>query len=104
MKKEKRDSLLSEIIHIKYEQARRRRALRILNKQEWSVEFMEYLVAHAAKDLGKKIEIEIESPAGHKLRIKSVEADYSAAADDDIFNRLDDNAAVERFIRDHSRR
>lgn len=105
MRKEKEPGLLRQVIAIRYEQAKRRKALRLLNKQEWSVEFMEYLVAHAAKDMNKRIEIEIESPAGHKLRIKSVDADYnSISADNDIFNHLDDQAAVDRFIRENSKR
>ena len=101
----KEPGLLRKIISIKYEQAKRRRALRILNRQEWSVEFMEYLVEHAAKVLNKDIEIEIESPKGHKLRIKSV-ANHAInlMTDDDIFNKLDDDAAVAEFIRENSRR
>jgi hypothetical protein len=105
MKKNKEPGLFRKFISIKYEQAKRRKALRILNKQEWSIEFMEYLCEHAAKVLNKDIEIEIESPAGHKLRVKSV-ANHAVnlMADDDIFNRLDDEAAVAEFIREHSRR
>lgn len=103
--KTKTSGLIRQIIEIKHEQALRRKALRILNKQVWSVEFMEYLVEHAAKALNKDIEIEIESPAGHKLRVKSV-ANHATnlMADDDIFNKLDDDAAVAEFIREHSRR
>lgn len=100
--KGKEPGLLRQIIAIRHEQAKRRRALRILNRQEWSVEFMEYLVEHAARVLGKDIVIEVESPAGHKLRISSVaDSRGDMMADDDIFNHLDDQAAVEAFIRDH---
>lgn len=103
--KTKTPGLFRQIIEIRHEQALRRKALRILNKQVWSVEFMEYLVEHAAKVLNKDIEIEIESPAGHKLRVKSA-ANHATnlMADDDIFNKLDDDAAVAEFIREHSRR
>lgn len=105
MKKNREPGLLRQIITIKFEQAKRRKALRILNKQIWSVEFMEYLCEHAAKVLNKDIEIEIESPMGHKLRVKSVaEHAVSLMADDDIFNKLDDDAAVAQFIREHGRR
>lgn len=103
--KTKTPGLIRQIIEIRHEQALRRKALRILNKQAWSVEFMEYLVEHAAKVLNKDVEIEIESPAGHKLRVKSV-ANHAInlMTDDDIFNKLDDDAAVAEFIREHSRR
>ena len=105
MKKNKEPGLLKQIIAIKFEQAKRRKALRILNKQEWSVEFMEYLCEHAAKVLNRDVEIEIESPMGHKLRVKSV-ANHAVnlMSDDDIFNKLDDDAAVAQFIREHGRR
>lgn len=100
----KEPSLLRQIIAIHYEQAKRRKALRILNKQEWSVEFLEALVIHAAKDLRQNIVITVTSPAGHKLEIKSVEGTNRFDASDDIFNHLDDDAAVNKFIREHSKR
>lgn len=102
--KDKEPGLIRQLIAIHYEQAKRRKALRILNKQEWSVEFLEALIVHAAKDLKKNIVITIESPAGHKLEIKSVEGINRYDDNDDIFNHLDDQAAVERFIRENSRR
>ena len=103
--KNKEPGLLRQIIAIRYEQARRRKALRILNKQSWSVEFIEYLCEHAAKVMNKDIVMTVTSPGGHKLEIKSV-ANHAKAmmADDDIFNHLDDQAAVERFIRENSKR
>lgn len=104
MRKNKEPGLLRQIIAIHYEQALRRKALRILNKQEWSVEFMEHLVVHAAKVNKKNIIISITSPAGHKLEIKSVESQDKLDTDYDIFNHLDDSAAVNRFIRENSRR
>lgn len=100
----KEPSLLKQIIEIHHEQAKRRKALRILNKQEWSVEFLEALVVHAAKELNRNIVITVTSPAGHKLEIKSVESTNRYDANDDIFNHLDDDAAVDRFIRENSRR
>lgn len=103
--KEKRTSLLRQIVEIHHEQAKRRKALRILNKQEWSVEFMEYLVTHAAQVLHQDIIITITSPAGHKLDIKSVNASRPELnTSDDIFNHLDDEAAVQAFIRENSKR
>lgn len=102
--KNKEPGLLRQLIAIHYEQAKRRKALRILNKQEWSVEFLEYLIIHAAKDLKQNIVITVTSPAGHKLDIKSVSTQTKLDTDYDIFNHLDDQAAVEQFIREHSRK
>ena len=102
---EKEPGLLRQIIAIHYEQAKRRRALRILSKQVWSVEFFEYLIKKTAKELHQNIEIELESPAGHKMRMKAVTGEESRlSADNDIFNKLDDLTAVNSFIRMHSTR
>lgn len=101
--KNKEPSLLRRIIEIHHEQAMRRKALRILNKQQWSVEFLEYLIKNAAQQLNQDITVEIENPSGYKLRITSVNASYHGFNNDnDIFNKLDDQAAVERFIADHA--
>lgn len=102
--KSKEPGLLRQLITIHYEQAKRRRALRILNKQEWSVEFLEHLIMHAAKDLKQNIVVTVTSPGGHKLEIKSVSAQSRLDDDYDIFNHLDDQAAVDQFIRENSRR
>jgi len=102
---EKEPGLLRQIIEIHYEQAKRRKALRILSKQVWSVEFFEYLIKKAAKTLHQNIQIELESPAGHKMRMTAVYGEESSlSADDDIFNHLDDAAAVNNFIRMNSTR
>lgn len=101
--KNKEPSLLRRIVEIHHEQATRRKALRILNKQQWSVEFLEYLVKNAAQQLNQDIVVEIESPSGHKLRILSAKASYHGLNNDnDIFNKLDDQTAVEQFISDHA--
>lgn len=101
----KEASLFRQIIAIWYEQAKRRRALRILNKQEWSVEFMEYLCEKSAKTLHSDITFIITSPAGHKLEVKSTSNHATGLmTDDDIFNKLDDEVAVQSFIRENSRR
>lgn len=103
MKKE--PGLLRQLIAIHFEQAKRRKALRQLAKAEWSMEFLSSVIVHAAEMLHKDIEIMIESKSGHKMYISSIKSrDNSIKADDDIFNRLDDEAAVQQFIRDHTRR
>ena len=103
MKTNKEPSLLRKIIEIHYEQAKRRKALRILNSQIWSTEFLEYLVCHAAKKLGKDIVITVTSPKGQKIEIKSVKGyKESLNADNDIFNNIDNAMAVESFIAENS--
>lgn len=97
--------LLRKIIEIQYEQAKRRRALRILSQQDWSFDFLVEVIRKAADLRKDNIEVEITSKAGHKMRIiKSFKDVNSLSADDSIFNHLDDEAAVNAFIRDNTRR
>lgn len=101
----KEPSLLRKIVEIHWEQAKRRKALRQLAKSEWTWEFLEAVITHAATMLKKDIEVEVTSPQGHRLKISSVKnRNTGLDADSDIFNHLDDEAAVQRFIADHAPR
>ena len=99
--KNKEPGLLRQIITIHYEQAKRRKALRTLAKTEWTWEFLESVVTHAA-DMQKK---DIEITIGNKISISSVKSRNTSLKEDyDIFNHLDDQAAVDRFIREHAKK
>lgn len=103
--KNKEPGLLRQIIAIHYEQAKRRKALRTLAKTEWTWEFLESVVTHAADMQKKDIEIVIERKNGDKIIISSVKNRNTNLKEDfDIFNHLDDQAAVDRFIRENTRR
>lgn len=103
--KNKEPGLLRKIIDIQYEQAKRRRALRILSQQEWSFDFLVEIIRKAADLRKDNIEVEITTKGGHKMRvIKSYKDVNHLSADDSIFNHLDDEAAVAAFIRDHAPR
>lgn len=103
--KSKEPGLLRQIIAIHYEQAKRRKALRTLAKAEWTWEFLESVVTHAADIQKKDIEIVIERKNGDKIIISSVKNRNTNLKEDfDIFNHLDDQAAVDRFIRENARR
>lgn len=103
--KNKEPGLLRQIIAIHYEQAKRRKALRALAKAEWTWEFIESIVTHAADMQKKDIEIVIERKNGDKIIISSVKNRNTNLKEDfDIFNHLDDQAAVDRFIRENARR
>lgn len=105
MKKNKEPGLLRQIIAIHYEQAKRRRALRQLAKNEWTWEYLESVIIHAADMLKKDIVITVETKGGNKLTISSVkDRNRSLDTDNDIFNHLDDEAAVQRFIMEHRKR
>jgi len=105
----KKPSLLRQIVEIHYEQAKRRKALRTLAKVDWSLELLSEVVRIAAKEFQRGIEIAIDTkdPNGrvNTIRISSIkDAMDQVNTDDDIFNHLDDNVAVDRFITEHSRR
>lgn len=103
--KNKEPSLFRQIIEIHYEQAKRRKALRTLAKAEWTWEFLESVITHAADAKKQDIEIVIERQNGDKISISSVKSRNTSLKEDyDIFNHLDDQAAVDRFIRENARR
>lgn len=104
--KNKEPSLFRQIIAIHYEQARRRKALRVLERQHWSVDFLSTLLLKSAKMLGTSLELSIISPDGVTLKItaKDLKTDDGRIDDTDIFNHLDDNTAVNDFIAKHSTR
>lgn len=103
--KNKEPGLLRQIIEIHYEQAKRRKALRALARTEWTWEFLESVVTHAADIQKKDIEITIECKNGNKISISSVKSRNTSLKEDfDIFNHLDDQAAIDRFIRENARR
>ena len=97
-------NLLRQFLTIHYEQAKRHRALRLLSKQVWSVEFLEHLVEHASRLNGREVSIMIEDTEGRKLTIKSTGKGNPYEYDDSIFNHLDDKQAVDAFIAQNSRR
>lgn len=103
-KRQKEPSLLRKLIDIHHEEAMAKKALRILSKQEWSVDFLCLLCAKAAKLSGSPVEITVQSPAKQAVSIKSQDMSAFAAAEDNILDKLDDVAAVESFIRKHNTR
>lgn len=105
MKKNKEPSLFRQIIAIHYEQAKRRKAIRQLAKVDWSLEFLTEVIRHAAATMNKDIVIELETKGGHKMTLSSVKnRSNDLNADSDIFMHLDDDAAVQKFIRENARR
>lgn len=105
MKRDKQPSLFRQMIAIHYEQAKRRKALRQLAKAEWSMEFLTQVVVNAAKSLKQDIVIELETKHGHKMKISSIKGSSGALeTDDSIFNKLDNEAAVQQFILEHQPR
>lgn len=105
IKTKKEPGVLKQVLAIRYEQAKRRKALRLLEKQTWTVEFLTELLYKAANMKQQNLEMTIHNKNGQVITVLAKPGMYSDISDsDDIFDRLDDEAAVERFIRENSRR
>lgn len=106
-KVQKEPSLLRKIIEIYFEQAKRQKAIRLLQKQSWSFDFLALLLVKASQVSGQNLSLTITDRNGVSYTLaydKAKEADSVKNLDDTIFNHLDDNAAVADFIIKHSRR
>lgn len=105
--KYKEPSLLRKLVDIYYEQAKRRKALRILAKQEWSFDFLAMMLIKAGQKAGQGLSLVIEN-GNQRITLSYNEAlrhDLSGIdGSEDIFNQLDNQAAVESFIANHSTR
>ena len=105
-KKQKEFSLLRKIVEIHFEQAKRRKALRILEKQAWSLDFIVQMFVKAGKVLSDGVILEITDKNNVTMRLTYDQAKQRASgitqADDDIFDKLDDDTAVDDYIRRHS--
>jgi hypothetical protein len=86
------------------ERYRTRKALRLLSKQEWSVDFLTALLIRAARLSKQAMEMELVSSAGQRLIIRLTDRPPARLPDDDIFNHLDDEAKLQAFMREVNRR
>ena len=103
----KEPPLLRKIIEIHFEQVKRQRVIRQLQKQSWSFDFLALLLVKASKISGQNLSLTITDKNGVSYTItydKAKEADSVRQLGDTIFNHLDDDAAVADFIAKNSRR
>lgn len=100
----KEPSLLRQIISIYYERAKRQKAIRLLEKQTWGLDFLSLVVQKAARN-NETLSIIVTNKDGMKMEItgKTVEK-IDKNFDDNIFNHLDDDIAVWKYIREHARK
>lgn len=101
----KEPSLFIKLMNIYFEQARRRKALRTLQRQSWSFDFLALLLVKASRMAGKGLSLVIHDREGKSYTLtydSASGADSLQAMDDSIFDHLDDEAAVSSFIAKHS--
>lgn len=86
------------------ERQKTRRALRLLSKQEWSIEFLTALLVRSANVLHKPLQLTI-TQGDRSFTIKTVDiVEEGIYRDDNIFNHLDDESKVRSFINEVNRR
>lgn len=92
--------LLGKLLNIYWEQAKRRKALRLMSRMSWSVDFLCLLLVKSARVLGNGITLEVVNRDGQSMRLtynKSM-IDSTYDIDDSILNHLDDDTAVAEFV------
>lgn len=62
------------------------------------------LLTKAAKASGTQLSLMVENKDGQKFVLTADGSKKAQADDDDIFNHLDNEAAVQEYITQHSRR
>jgi hydroxymethylpyrimidine pyrophosphatase-like HAD family hydrolase len=91
-------TFLKEAWGLMIERGKIHKALRLMNKQEWSVEFLTALLHRAARMYSTSLEMEIVSPNGARIVVRSGEPNNTQYKDDDILQHLDDEVKVNQFI------
>lgn len=107
IKKDKEPSLFRKIVEIHFEQARRQKVIRQLQKQSWSFDFLALLLVKASQVSGQNLSLSITDREGVTYTLaydKAKQADSVRQLDDTIFDHLDDDTAVANFITKNSRR
>ncbi len=97
--------LIRDIITIRREHAETKKALRLLNKQNWSIEFLTAMLIRASRYYGSALEMTINSPDGKSIVVKSADASNKPTQlpDDDIFNHLDNERRIQEFVTELNR-
>lgn len=93
-----KDNFIKQVWDVWVENKRTRKALRVLNKQEWSIEFLTSLLRKAAALHGQHLEMQIISPNGAKIVVKTVDTDIIAQREENIFDHLDDDIKIRQFM------
>lgn len=89
--------LLKALVEAYIEHWRTRKALRLLTKQEWSVDFLTVLLVRAARLTKSHLQMRITNGT-QALEISTVEKAADIEKDDNIFDHLDDDIRVNAFI------
>jgi hypothetical protein len=91
---------VSDLWEVLCERCRIHRALRILSKQEWSVEFLTALLIRASHVSKQQLEMSISGPNGVHFTVRTTDTNTSKTLrDDSIFDHLDDERKIQEYMR-----
>lgn len=96
-------SIIRDIIRIYRQNAETKKALRLLSKQEWSVEFLTSLLVKASKAINKDLEMVIHDKIGRSFTISTL-TQKQTVTDDNILDHLDNEVAIQNFMRQMERK
>ena len=102
-KKFKEPSVLRKMVEVLYEDVKRRRALRLLEKQSWSLDFLSMALVRAGRHLDEGLVMVITDRNGVRMELRYEDV-KDRVDEDNVFMHLDDDSFVERFIAANSRR
>ena len=91
------------MIDVLWHDAQRRKAIRLLERQSWGLDFLSMALQRAGRGLENGLVMVITDRNGVKLELRYEDVKDSAN-DGNVFMHLDDDTFVERFIRDNARR
>lgn len=106
IKREKEKSLFRKFVEVAWEQVQRKKAMKLLQKQNWSLDFLTALLVRASRIRSQDLQMTITAPSGETLTITSLSPRPSATAldySDDIFDHLDEPDVVDDYIRRHGK-
>jgi hypothetical protein len=101
-RKEKKHSFFREAWILAVERAQTRKALRLLSKQEWSVDFLTAMLLRAANLAHRPLQMTIT----HKdtsITIRTTDELSTSYKPDNIFDHLDDDLRIRQFIAEVNR-
>ena len=102
-RRHKEPSVLRKMVEVLWEDAKRRRALRLLERQSWSLDFLSMALVKAGKHLDEGLVMVITDRNGARMELRYEDA-RGRLEEDNVFMHLDDELFVERFIAANSRR
>lgn len=102
-RRHKEPSVLMKVVEVLYEDAKRRKALRLLERQAWSLDFLSMALVKAGRHLDEGLVMVITDRNGVRMELRYEDV-KDRVTEDNVFMHLDDDSFVERFIAANARR